>query len=140
MELVANTLEDLPNISAQLIEYAGANSIWSFYGDMGAGKTTLIKHLCRQLGVVDTVNSPTFSLVNEYLTKENKSVYHFDFYRIQTEQEALDIGLYEYLDSQHYCFIEWAEKVPALLNEACLKINITVDQHSQKRTIQIVTP
>lgn len=97
-----------------------------FYGEMGSGKTTLIKELVKKLGYTALVSSPTFSLVNEYQGEKEK-IYHFDFYRIEKEEEALDIGIEEYLDSDYWNFIEWPEKilnlVPAAKNEIFIKIN-----------------
>ena len=91
--------------------------IFAFQGDLGAGKTTLIQGLGQVLGCVDEISSPTFSLVNEYQNEQGVPIYHFDFYRIESEAEALDIGLYDYFDSGAYCFIEWPEKIPNLLPE-----------------------
>ena len=84
---------------------------------MGVGKTTLIKQLCKELGVLDATSSPTFSLVNEYETTANQIVYHFDFYRLKNEMEALDMGADDYFYSENWCFIEWAEKIPNLIPE-----------------------
>lgn len=86
-----------------------------FYGEMGAGKTTLIKALAKSLGVSDATSSPTFSLVNEYQTEDDISIFHFDVYRLKSESEAYDMGIEEYLYSGHWCFIEWAEKIPTLI-------------------------
>jgi len=86
-----------------------------FYGEMGAGKTTLIKALAKSLGVDDATSSPTFSLVNEYKVDDDNSIYHFDVYRLKSESEAYDMGIEEYLYSGHWCFIEWAEKIPNLI-------------------------
>ncbi len=94
---------------------------------MGAGKTTLIKAVCERLGVTDTVHSPTFALVNEYQTHKNEPCYHFDFYRIKNEAEAMDMGVEEYFDSGNYCFVEWSAKIPHLLPTKYLKISINLD-------------
>ena len=88
-----------------------------FNGEMGVGKTTLIKQLCKNLGVEDATSSPTFSLVNEYYTSNNQTVYHFDFYRLNKETEALDMGVDDYLYSGNWCFIEWSEKIASLIPE-----------------------
>ncbi|MGF1635921.1 MAG: tRNA (adenosine(37)-N6)-threonylcarbamoyltransferase complex ATPase subunit type 1 TsaE [Cyclobacteriaceae bacterium] len=129
--------EDLLEIGRSLIDFSGDEKILVFDGDMGAGKTTLIKYVCKLLNVTDHVSSPTFSLVNEYRTENGNTIYHFDFYRIKSEEEALDIGIEEYLDSGHYCFIEWPWKIASLIpdNYILIKINPTSQNH---RTINLV--
>lgn len=117
------TMQQLPNVAADIIQYDSQNRIFLFYGEMGAGKTTLIKALCQQLGVEGAVTSPTFSIVNEYANK-NGRIYHFDFYRLKTQTEALDMGYEEYFYSGEYCFIEWPEKIPDLLPESYISVNI----------------
>ena len=120
------TIEDLGIIAKKVIEEAKTKTIWIFEGEMGAGKTTLIKAICKELGVMSHVQSPTFSIVNEYLTNEGETIYHFDFYRLKKEEEALDFGIEEYFDSGNICLLEWAEKIESLLPENCFKINITL--------------
>lgn len=110
MEYVANNLDDLPVIAKKILE-SHASRIYLFQGDLGAGKTTMIKSFCEILHCVDPVSSPTFSLINHYKTKENKDLYHFDFYRIKSPEEAMDMGFEEYVGSGSYCFIEWPEKI-----------------------------
>jgi tRNA threonylcarbamoyladenosine biosynthesis protein TsaE len=108
-----------------------------FDGEMGAGKTTLIKQICACLGVRGHVTSPTFSIVNEYETEDKKVIYHFDFYRIKHETEALDIGVDEYFDSGNYCFIEWASQIPSLLPQKRVELKILVkDDHTRSITIK----
>ena len=97
-----------------------------FHGEMGVGKTTLIKQLCKTLGVSGATSSPTFSLVNEYEADNNQLVYHFDFYRLNKEEEALDMGIDDYLYSGNWCFIEWAEKIPNLIPETHSVITISL--------------
>lgn len=121
MELKVSNLNELPQAAKKILEFAGDNRIFLFYGDMGAGKTTLIKALCDVLNVEDTVSSPTFSIVNEYLAS-NEIIYHFDFYRIKNETEAFDLGYEDYLYSGNYCFIEWPEKIPSLLPEKFMEL------------------
>lgn len=104
---------------------------------MGSGKTTLIKAICHSLGVKDQVSSPTFSLVNEYIDSSNNPVYHFDFYRIKDLTEALDIGPEEYFTSGYYCFIEWPERVSALLPDDSVLVMITTDAKSRKITVEV---
>jgi tRNA threonylcarbamoyladenosine biosynthesis protein TsaE len=114
MNLLINSLNELDNAASEILSFDTNNRIFLFYGDMGAGKTTLIKSLCKQLGSVDNVTSPTFAIVNEY-TGAKSNIYHFDFYRLKNQAEAMDIGFEEYLYSGKYCFIEWPEKIPDLL-------------------------
>ena len=118
------SLEDLVQIPQQVIKAAGGRNIWIFEGEMGAGKTTLIKAICKELGVIGHIQSPTFSIVNEYLSSSGKTIFHFDFYRIKNEIEALDFGIEEYFDSGNICLLEWAEKVESLLPDNCFKIKI----------------
>ena len=106
---------------------------------MGAGKTTLIKEIARQFGIEDTVSSPTFSIVNEYQGKEGEAFYHFDFYRVEDAEEALDIGVDEYFYSGKYCFVEWAEKIAAYLPDSFALVEIEVDENEQREiTINII--
>lgn len=115
---------DQLEVVAQKIIAENPNKVILFHGEMGVGKTTLIKQLCKTLGVTDATSSPTFSLVNEYQTNVNQTVYHFDFYRLNRETEALDMGIDDYLYSGNWCFIEWAEKIPNLIPEAHSVITI----------------
>ena len=107
-------LSELDTVAASLLKLGKDVPVWLFDGAMGVGKTTLIKKLCALMGVQSMVQSPTFSLVNEYLTATGITIYHFDFYRIRNEMEALDIGIEEYFDSGNFCFIEWPEKIESL--------------------------
>ncbi len=132
-----NNLSDLVPVSNQLLALASDKSVWCFRGEMGAGKTTLIKAICDQLGVQDAMSSPTFSIVNEYSDKENESVYHFDFYRIKDEDEAREIGAEEYFYSGNYCFIEWPEKVAGLLPDDRVEIIINLVD-SDRRKIKLI--
>lgn len=117
------TLSDIESVARELLDQTQSR-IFLFYGTMGVGKTTFIKALVKILGVKDTVSSPTFSLVNEYKTKENKSVFHFDFYRINDEVEALDMGIEEYFDTDAYCLVEWPEKIKNLLPSNAVTVYI----------------
>lgn len=121
------TLKKLPRIVEQLIETV-SNKTLLFYGEMGVGKTTLIKELIKQLGSLDNVSSPTFSLVNEYDSRKGEKIYHFDFYRIKSEEEALDMGIEDYLYSDIWCFIEWPEKVKNLLPLNAVEIHLTLNE------------
>jgi tRNA threonylcarbamoyladenosine biosynthesis protein TsaE len=111
---------------AQKIIANNPKKVILFHGEMGVGKTTLIKQLCKTLGVTGATSSPTFSLVNEYEANDNQLVYHFDFYRLNKEEEALDMGVDDYLYSGNWCFIEWAEKIPNLIPEVYSVINISL--------------
>ena len=111
------TLEQINAAAMQSIKSSNNRKIWSFEGEMGAGKTTLIKAICNTLGVIDEVSSPTFSLVNEYKTKDGKTIYHFDFYMIKNIEEVYDIGYEDYFFSGNICLIEWPEKIKELLKE-----------------------
>ena len=130
----ATELNDLDAIAKELLEFIGDHRVLCFYGDLGAGKTTFIKAICRQLGVTDEVQSPTFSIVNEYETKDGEPIYHFDFYRLKTEEEAYDLGYEQYLYSNYFCFIEWPEKVEDLLN--LKKVDLYINFTDSKRQIK----
>ena len=108
------TLDRLPDAAAKFIESIGDDTIFLFDGEMGAGKTTFISEVCRQLGATDDVGSPTFSLVNEYIDKNGNPIYHFDLYRIDTEREILDMGAAEYFDSGALCLVEWPDRLGSL--------------------------
>ncbi len=129
-------LEHIQDAARQIINHAGGEKIWIFQGQMGAGKTTLIKALSRELKVLDQTSSPTFGIVNEYETATKNKIYHFDFYRLNDPLEALDIGIEEYFYSGEYCWIEWAEKVAQFLPEDFLLIRIAIDS-DQSRTITL---
>ncbi len=120
------SLEDIGQLSHQVIKAASGRNIWIFEGEMGAGKTTLIKAICKELGVIGHIQSPTFSIINEYLSSSGKTIFHFDFYRLRNEIEALDFGIEEYFDSGNICLLEWAEKVESLLPNNCFKIKISL--------------
>ena len=121
-----NNLSELPAIAKQLLQSFDGEKVVAFHGVMGAGKTTLIKALCEALGVQDTISSPTFSIVNEYRTVKGEKIYHFDFYRIKSVDEAYDMGYEEYFYSKAYCFIEWPEKIEELIPLTYEKVTIEV--------------
>ncbi len=131
----AITIDQLPEVAIQIIAEGKNYPIWLFEGEMGAGKTTLIKEVGTQLGIIDEVNSPTFSIVNEYMDDKDEIYYHFDFYRLKTEAEAVDIGLEDYFYSGNYCFIEWAEKIPSLVPENFLRIFILPHNESSRKIV-----
>lgn len=127
--------DQLADLSHQLIELAGDRKIWLFKGEMGAGKTTLIKSICRTLGVTSEMSSPTFSIVNEYKTQNQQSIYHFDLYRLKNPIELRDIGFEEYLHSGNHCFIEWPEMAKDFLEESVMTIQIIAKDHLREITV-----
>ena len=136
MRVIINSIEELPDLAARITK-AYSNRVIAFYGDMSAGKTTFIKYLCQELGVDPSfVNSPTYAIVNEYEARGNQMIFHFDFYRINDENEAYDMGYENYFYSNHYCFIEWPEKIANLLPENLLKINIECEANMRIFTIE----
>lgn len=125
--IVISGLEGLETAARQFLAETAGHSLVAFYAPMGAGKTTFITSVCKVLGVKeDAVSSPTFAIVNEYRTASRESIYHFDFYRIAKEVEALDIGLYDYLDSGCLCLMEWPENIEGLLPHETLRVKISV--------------
>ncbi|MFK5973089.1 MAG: tRNA (adenosine(37)-N6)-threonylcarbamoyltransferase complex ATPase subunit type 1 TsaE [Flavobacteriaceae bacterium] len=136
MKKITYTIEELRETAEQIITSA-KSKIVCFYGEMGAGKTTLIKAIVQELGVTDTANSPTFGIVNEYYFENGELLgYHFDFYRLRTEVEALDLGLEEYLNQDVWMFIEWPEKIKSYLTEDNTNIYIkSIDQRTREITI-----
>jgi len=134
--LFAENLEQLNSVSKQIIAHVSPHKNFAFYGEMGVGKTTLIKALSLHLGVVDVVSSPTFSIVNEYLINESDKIYHFDFFRIEDEQEAYDMGYEEYFFSNAYCFIEWPEKITNLIEEDMVRVKMSTE--GTTRRIEVI--
>lgn len=125
MEIVVNNLQELEFAAEQILSRFPHDRIFLLYGDMGAGKTTLVNSLCKVLGVSDNTSSPTFSIVNEY-TSDGGPIYHFDFYRLKNEEEALDMGYEDYFYADAYCFVEWPEKISNLLPAQSRQIIIRV--------------
>jgi tRNA threonylcarbamoyladenosine biosynthesis protein TsaE len=135
--LSARNLEDLDFISRKIIEIIGDNRIVAFYGKMGAGKTTLIKSICKNLTYKDVVTSPTFTLVNEYRTEKGEIIYHFDFYRVRKLEEIYDFGYEDYFFSGNYCFIEWPEIAQGLLPAGTINVKIEeLSDHSRQISIE----
>lgn len=124
----ADHLKALKSVAKNLISQFPDQRVFAFYGKMGAGKTTFIQSVCKTLGSEDVVTSPTFALVNEYKTSEQKTIFHFDFYRINKIEEAFDLGYEDYLYSGNYCFIEWPEMIESLLPENIVKVKIDVNE------------
>lgn len=133
MEIKINNINEINMAAKQFIDAMGNNSVFAFYGKMGAGKTTFIKAVCEQLGVTDVINSPTFAIVNEYLDGRGEPIYHFDFYRIKRHQEVLDIGYEDYIYSGNICFMEWPELIEELLPEDAVKVTIEEDSDGSRR-------
>tara|TARA_R110001632_G_scaffold28927_3_gene77045 strand:- start:7836 stop:8252 length:417 start_codon:yes stop_codon:yes gene_type:complete len=132
------SLSELNTIAKEVVENSKHKTLL-FYGVMGVGKTTLIKELCKVLGIDDVTSSPTFSIVNEYVTNSNEKVYHFDFYRIEDEEEAYDIGFEDYFYDEAWCLIEWPENVQNLLPLNAVEIHLTQLDDGQ-RNIQLKQP
>lgn len=124
------TLQELPEVAGKVLLAVNTKTLL-FYGEMGVGKTTFINVLAQQLGVTEALSSPTFSIVNEYEVKGDK-LFHFDCYRLESEEQALDIGIEEYLDAGHWCFIEWPEKIETLLPSVATQIRLTKNQNGSR--------
>jgi len=123
-----NQLSELPGVAGTVLKENPKARVFAFRGPMGSGKTTFIKILCEKLGVEDKTGSPTYALVNEYQGRAGVKLFHFDFYRIKNQQEVLDIGFEEYLDSGAYCFIEWAENVSSFLPDDYIEIILSMKE------------
>ena len=134
MKIIA-TENELEKVSSILVDLATEYPVVAFRGDLGAGKTTLIKNMCNLLGLKEAVNSPTFSIVNEYKLVENKSVFHFDFYRLESEEEAYDIGVEDYFYEGNLCLIEWPSKIESLLPEKRIEVYIEIANEGREFTI-----
>lgn len=129
-------LEALEQAASDFLEQTTGHKLIAFHARMGAGKTTFITALCKTLGVnEDAVSSPTFAIVNEYKCGNGEKVYHFDFYRIEEEEEALDLGLYDYLDSGELCLMEWPENIGGLMPEEVLDVYIQVEEDGVRRVV-----
>tara|TARA_B100001758_G_C18396848_1_gene606469 strand:- start:276 stop:704 length:429 start_codon:yes stop_codon:yes gene_type:complete len=135
LSFVIKNENELDEIAQQLLKKYNLK-IFLFYGEMGVGKTRFIKSLCKGLDVLDVVSSPTFSIVNQYLNKNNDFIYHFDFYRTNNKEEIFDIGYEEYIYSSSYCFIEWPEKIESLLPNNYIKIEMILDGNNRKINIK----
>ena len=122
--IIIQSIDTIGEAAQEFIAQMGDNKIFAFYGSMGAGKTTFVKALCDAMGVTDTVNSPTFAIVNEYDTPSGRPIYHFDFYRIKRLAEVYDMGYEDYFYGRGLCFIEWPELVEELLPEETVKVTI----------------
>lgn len=124
MEIIIDNIDRIPDAATQFIAHMGEEKLFAFYGEMGAGKTTFIAEVCRQLGSTEDSGSPTFSIVNEYSDADGNPIYHFDFYRLDSPAEALEIGAEDYFYSGNLCFMEWPERIGSLLPEEAVKVGI----------------
>lgn len=134
--LILKSLSDLNIVAEKFLRLMKGQKIFAFFGPMGVGKTTFIKALCNELGVVEIVTSPTFALVNEYQTNKGDEIYHFDFYRIEKIEEVYDFGYEDYFFSGNYCFIEWPDKIAEILPENVVFVQM-VENEDSSRTINI---
>ena len=134
--LILKSLSDLNIIADKFLRLMRDKKVFAFFGPMGVGKTTFIKALCNELGVVEIVTSPTFALVNEYQTGSGEIIYHFDFYRINKIEEVYDFGYEDYFFSGNYCFIEWPDKIAEILPENVVFVQM-VENEDGSRTINI---
>lgn len=133
-EVTIKDINDLDRAAAEFLSKIEDNCLVAFFAPMGSGKTTFTTAICKALGVTDPVGSPTFAIVNEYMRADGDPLYHFDFYRIDKLSEAVEIGLYDYLDSGCLCIMEWPENIEELLPEETLKVSISVNP-DQSRTL-----
>lgn len=133
MLIKINSLDNIRQAAQQFIENKGNGKVFAFYGKMGAGKTTFVKAICEELGVEDVITSPTFAIVNEYLsTKNNEPIYHFDFYRIKKIEEVYDMGYEDYFYSGSLCFLEWPELIEEILPENVVKVTISEEEDGSR--------
>lgn len=138
MEIKIKGLDDISRAASEFIEQIGERKVFAFHGEMGVGKTTFISEVCRQLGVRDLANSPSFSIVNEYESETDGSlIYHFDFYRLDSPSEALEIGVDDYFYSGSLCLVEWPEMIGSLLPDEVVDVTVSEDFVTGERTICI---
>ncbi|MFD1552262.1 tRNA (adenosine(37)-N6)-threonylcarbamoyltransferase complex ATPase subunit type 1 TsaE [Putridiphycobacter roseus] len=131
MQIKVNSLREIDQAAIDFLKAVDGRKKFAFEGEMGAGKTTFINALLKQMGIEDHSSSPTFSIVNEYLSKDYGAIFHFDFYRLNSEEEAYDIGVEDILYEDHYCFMEWPDKIGNLLPPDCVNVSIAVDVNSR---------
>lgn len=132
-KITIQSLDTIHEAAVEFVRQMGDNTVFAFYGEMGAGKTTFIKEICKVLGVTDTITSPTFAIVNEYRSDETAElIYHFDFYRVEKIEEVYDFGYEDYFYSGAICFIEWPERVDSLLPNDCIHVTITPSEDGSR--------
>ena len=130
--IIVDSIKNIDFAAAKLLKEFEGQRVFAFFGEMGAGKTTFIQSLCRKLDVIEVVNSPTFTIVNEYHTENSNSIYHFDFFRIKKIEEVYDFGYEDYFYSGNYCFIEWPELITGILPDNAVLVKINVDQRGTR--------
>lgn len=133
VEIICKDKIELHQVAKSLLETFANDRFFAFFGNMGVGKTTLIKEICAMLGVADNVCSPTFSIINEYVGSDGMSIFHFDFYRLKNIEETYDMGYEEYFYSGNYCFVEWSEKVETLLPDTYIRIDIVEEGNGVRK-------
>ena len=133
--IVISSISDVQQAANDFLKTIGSHRIIAFFGAMGVGKTTFIKAICEALGTDDVVNSPTFSIVNEYDYDTDKKIYHFDFYRLKNAEEAFDFGIEEYWNSNNFCLMEWSEKIESILPDNCLRVDITEENDGTRNIL-----
>ena len=137
---IINSETELNVLAEAILEYTFPHKVFAFYGNIGAGKTTLIKEICRHLGVSENLSSPSFSIINEYHSNENKTIYHMDLYRLKNNQELLEIGIEEYLSAENYCLVEWPELALKYFPKEFIEVKISIfDDNKRKLEISIVS-
>ena len=135
--IIIQSIDNLKQAAELFVKQMNGAKIFAFYGEMGAGKTTLIKEVCKTLGVEENITSPTFSLVNEYIMNSEGYIYHFDCYRLKDIDEALNIGAEDYFYSGHVCFIEWPERIEALLPDQTVHVQISVQPDGSRKVTEL---
>ena len=129
-KIIINSIKELDQIASEIISFSQFKKIL-FFGDMGVGKTTIITSLCKYLKVIDQISSPTFSIINEYLTNDNSKVLHFDMYRLKNKEEVFDLGFEDYIDNDYYCFVEWPEIISEFIPNNYLEIKILIENKNR---------
>lgn len=135
MSIIIKSIDSISSSAQEFLQLVSEKRVFAFHGQMGAGKTTFIKAICQALGVDDIINSPTFSIVNEYLCSNGSSVFHFDCYRIEDLRDAVDMGAEEYLYSGDYCFVEWPDNIAPLLPDDTVHVEIREIENGEREIV-----